>query len=42
MTEAGPLDLIDESDDESDGKNLSLPAVRKGKISLMPSATILT
>lgn len=31
MTEAGPLDLIDHSDDENDGKNLSLPGVRKGK-----------
>ena len=31
MTEAGPLDLIDHSDDENDGKHLSLPGVRKGK-----------
>lgn len=29
MTDAGPLDLIDDSDDENNGKRL--PALRKGK-----------
>jgi hypothetical protein len=38
MTDAGPLDLIDDSDDESNRKNLSLPAVRKGKMILGPNA----
>ena len=30
MTDGGPLDLIDDSEDENNGKDLSLPGVRKG------------
>jgi hypothetical protein len=40
MTDAGPLDLINDSDDESDGKNLSLPAARKGRMTLRPRADL--
>ena len=32
MTDAGPLDLIDDSEDESYDKDISLPGVRKGRI----------
>lgn len=32
MTDAGPLELIDDSDDERSEKILSVPGVRKGKV----------
>lgn len=33
MTEAGPLDLIDDNDNENDGdESLSLPGVLKGEV----------